>query len=375
MGLRVACVAAFAGLSAGAGSCGASGSSNVNATGKTLSLYASVPVGSPGAADTTAAEKLALQQGGSRIGTFAIRLITLSGTKPSDNARQAISDQSTVAYIGELHPGNSADSMGITNAEDVLQVSPGDTAIELTQSTATVPGAPDTYYEDQKTYGRTFARVVPSGTAEANAQVSLMSSLGVKRLYVSSDGSTYGAAIALAVRQAAAKHGVTVVPAPAGADGAFYGAGSGAAAGRRFDALSASDPAIKLFAPSGAAAGLSTSARTVYVTSPGFVTRSLPPLGHTFVSQFRAAYGHAPAAGAIFAYEAVKAVLDVLREAGSSANQRATVVRDFFGIRNRSSPLGTYSIDSGGDISVAPFIVSRLHAGKLVPLRSIPAQG
>ncbi len=68
----------------------------------------------------------------------------------SDNARSAIEDSSAIAYIGEPEPGLSANSIGITNAQDLLQVSPTDTAPELTRSTPAVKGAPRSYYESTR---------------------------------------------------------------------------------------------------------------------------------------------------------------------------------------------------------------------------------
>ena len=92
-----------------------------------------------------------------------------------------------------------------------------------------------------------------------------------------------------------------------------------------------------------------------------------------FLSPFHATYGHVPAPGAIFGYEAMSAILSVLREAGSQANNRKTVVRDFFAIKNRPSVVGTYSINSQGDTSISPFIVSRLVSGTLVPYKFVQA--
>ena len=46
-------------------------------------------------------------------------------------ARLAIIDSSTIAYLGEIAPGAPTQTVGITNALDVLQVSPTDNALEL----------------------------------------------------------------------------------------------------------------------------------------------------------------------------------------------------------------------------------------------------
>ena len=82
-----------------------------------------------------------------------------------------LEDKSAIAYLGELVPHSSFASLGITNALDMLQVTPTDTALELTQATPAVSGAPDIYYQSRSTYGQTFARVVPTSGREAKAQV------------------------------------------------------------------------------------------------------------------------------------------------------------------------------------------------------------
>jgi hypothetical protein len=156
------CALAFAGVTGGVSSCGsAGGTSSVTASGTTLTIYSSAPSGDQASADLLDAQLLAFhdfQSAGGKVGKFTIKFARVGSTKVSDNARAAIENTGTIAYIGELAPGASADSMGITNSQDVLQVSPSDTAIELTQATSAVPGAPNSYYESEKTYGHTFAR-------------------------------------------------------------------------------------------------------------------------------------------------------------------------------------------------------------------------
>jgi hypothetical protein len=51
------------------------------------------------------------------------------------------------------------------------------------------------------------------------------------------------------------------------------------------------------------------------------------------------------------------------------------VVSDFFALRNQQSPLGTYTIDPSGNISLpTPTIVfSRIRGGQFVPFKSAPA--
>jgi ABC-type branched-subunit amino acid transport system substrate-binding protein len=374
----ILCVCAFAALTAGVGSCAGSASSTVSVSGKALTIYASQPAGLAGSQDIIKAESLAFRQNGGRIGQFTVQLRTLTSAKVSDSARTAIEDPNTIAYIGELQPGASADSLGITNAQDILQVSPTDTAVELTQGSSAVPGAPGDYYEAQKTYGRTFARVVPTSAQEAQAQVQEMTSLHVKTLYMTGDGSAYAAALQAALRRAAGQAGITVSGSPGGADGAFYAGSSGSAASRALASIVRSNPKVKLFAPSALAWSLGAQARPVYVSTPGYLPSKLPAAAKQFVSAFKATYGHPPVAEAIFGYAAVQAVLAVVRQAGSAANDRSTVVRDFFKFRTSSSALGAYSIDpKTGDVSLpaAPFVFNRLQDGDLVPFKFVAVQG
>src|SRR6185312_10237813 len=125
------------------------------------------------------------------------------------------------------------------------------------------------------TYHETFARVVPTSGQEAKAIAAEMHSLGLTKLYVADDGTPYGATIANEVRTAAAKQGLSVASAAAGADAVFYGGNTAEPATRALDQASASGGA-KLFAPSalyddGFAAGLSAAAqKNLYVSAPGF---------------------------------------------------------------------------------------------------------
>jgi branched-chain amino acid transport system substrate-binding protein len=372
---RAACACAL--VAAGIAGCSAAGTATVTVSGKTLTIYLSAaPTDVPHvAADVLAAEELALQQNGSSVSGYTLRTVTLRGDEISDQARTAIQNKSAIAYLGEIVPGSSYASLGITNAVDLLQVSPTDTAVELTQATAAVPGAPDSYYEALSSYGRTFARVVPTSRVEAAAQVHEMQALGVSRLYVADDGGAYGSAIALAVKQDA-QGKITLTGSESGADGVFYGSNSVAGAARFFDSVAASNPATKLFGPSALndpsfVAALSPTTRNVYISAPGFLPRNLTAAGRTFVSSFTSAYGHAPGPEAIFGYEAMSAVLSVLKEAGSAANNRSTVVKDFFSLNNRQSVLGTYSIDANGDTSLTAFVFSRLSHGRLVPFAQV----
>jgi hypothetical protein len=368
-------------VAAGVAGCTAAGTSAPALNGKTLTIYMSAPASlasDPEAQDVVDAEKLAFQQLQGQVTAFKVQLRVLTNNKISDNARQAIGDTgSAIAYLGEVLPGTSADSIGITNAQGLLQVSPTDTFAALTQKTPAVANSPTRYYESLSTYNRTFARVVPTTVLEAKALVTQMHSAGVRSLDVTGDASDYGLTIARSIRNAASAAGITVSGSASGADAVFFAGDSTRKAATAFDAAVAANPKVKLYGPSALdddafVAGLSPAAqRNLYVSAPGLLPKQLAASGASFVSSFKTAYGHAPAAEAVFGYEAVSALMAVLHEAGTSVNNRTTIVKDFLAITNRSSPLGTYSINKNGDTSIAPFVIERVNASKLVPFKQI----
>jgi branched-chain amino acid transport system substrate-binding protein len=379
---RTLVVSACAVIAAGVGGCTAAGSNTPTLTGSSLTVYVSDPsslASDPQAQDVVDAERLAFQQQRSEVTAYHLALVVVSHEKISDNARQAIGDTGhAIAYVGEVLPGDSADSIGITNAEQLLQVSATDTAAELTQKTPAVSGAPQKYYESLSANGRTFARVVPTTVLEAKALITEMQSLGVKSLYVTGDGSEYGRTLADAVRTAASP-AISVAASQGTADAVLFAGSSQTEAAQALNTAVSSNPKVKLFAPSAlnddAFVGrLSPAAqKALSVSSPGLLPEQLATAAPSFASGFKTSYGHAPSVEAIFGYEVMSALLHVLQSKGASANDRSKVVKGFFGIRNRSSPLGTYSINQDGDTSIAPFVIERVKAAKLVPVKAVSA--
>ncbi|HYZ80973.1 MAG TPA: hypothetical protein VE571_06875, partial [Solirubrobacteraceae bacterium] len=145
--------------------CATQTKSAVTVSGKTLTIYLSQPphaTESQTATDVLEAEQLAFKQAGTTLGPFTLRYHDpLHGAELSDNARTAVQDKSAIAYLGEIEPGTSQETVPITNELGLLQVSPTDTAVYLTQATPAVSGSPGTFYPSSSTYGKTFARVVP----------------------------------------------------------------------------------------------------------------------------------------------------------------------------------------------------------------------
>jgi ABC-type branched-subunit amino acid transport system substrate-binding protein len=371
------CAAAAAILLAGCGAASSSGSSAATVSGKTLDIVASLPPGSTGgqvATDVLNAERLAFSQSGGTAGQFQLRLVLAHGAEVSDDARRAVSDTKAIAYLGEIAPGTSGVSVQITNELGMLQVSPTDTAAFLTRSTPGAPGSPNHYYPARSSYGLTFGRVVPTTIAEASAVLARMKADNLTSVEVEHDTSTYGVSVADEVSAAARKAGLTVTSSGAGGSGAkalFYAGLPGTAASHALDA--AAGGGAKLFAPSALyndafVKGLSAAAQqALTVSSPGVASGSLDSVGQSFVSSFAQHYGHQPAPQAIFGYEAMRAVIAALKNAGIHADQRSTVVTDFRDLTRTAaeSALGAYHLHSG-DTSIDSFVFAKVSGGALV---------
>ena len=377
MPLLTGCVAAIALLVAGCGGSAGTNNEAVTVAGATLSIYASQPphgAGGQAAGDVVDAEHLAFDASDQKVGPYRLAFHVIDDDEVSADARQAVSDKTSIAYLGEVVPGTSGVSVQITNELGLLQVSPTDTAAYLTRAVPQVKSSPGHFYPAHSDFHATFARVVPTTLEEATALVARMRQVDVKTLDVGDDGSEYGVSVAAEVRSAAAGAGITVSSSPSGSDGVFYGGEPGAAATRALDAAAAAAPQAKLFAPSALyddtfVAGLSSAAqKALTVSSPGFLPADLDAAGRQFQRTFQSTYHHAPAPEAIFGYEAMRAVLATLTEAQSHVAVRQIVVRDFRDLTRSpgDSALGAYTIN-GGDTNIHPFVFADVAGGKLVP--------
>src|SRR5919108_477820 len=112
-------------------------------------------------------------------------------SQTADDARKAVSDPTTIAYMGEFNSGASAISIPILNKAGILQVSPANTAVGLTKKEpGATAGEPTKYYP---TGTRTYGRVVPRDKIQGAAMAIAMKDAGCKKAYVLNDKEVYGA--------------------------------------------------------------------------------------------------------------------------------------------------------------------------------------
>jgi branched-chain amino acid transport system substrate-binding protein len=394
-------VSALGACGGGGSSSSSTGSSSAGGGTKSVTVYTSLPFDATDrqqTEDVVKGEKLALSQVNSTVGPCKITFKQLDDStaqagqwdpgQTSANARKASQDKSAIAYLGEFNSGASAISIPITNEANLMQISPSNTALELTKDPGpSGKGAPGKYYPSGK---RTYARVVAADHIQGAAQGEWMKELGVKKLYEANDKQVYGAGVAKTTGDAAKLNGIQVVgndgidiKAPnyralaqkiksSGADAFFFGGITASNGVQLYKDVWAANPGIKLFGPDGVAESSFTSKlpadaqKNTYITVGTIDPKDYPPEGQKFFADFKKAYGTAtPEPYAIYGYEAMSLLLDSMKRAGANCADRQAVIDQVYKTKNKKSVLGTYSIDKDGDVTTNHFGRFFVKDGKL----------
>jgi len=378
-----------------------------------VNVYSSLPHHGFNRGQTTAIERgarMALADAGGGAGGQPINYVALddSTVRNSDtaddaktlaNAQRVAGDPDAIAYLGELLSGRTAVSLPVLNRAGILQVSPANEYIGLTVGGwGTEPGEPGRYYPTGR---RTYGRVVPNDVVQGAALATLMKDSGCRSAFLVSDGSTYGTGIVYRARAAARRLGLRVSGIAISGVGrravlrlagrvhgpcVLFGGVTGSDAVNIFRVLGASQSRARFFAGDGVleeaftnprAGGIPASvARRTRLTTATLYWNGLPPSGRALFTRFRAAFG-LPASDpyAAYGYEAMSVVLDAIRRSAPAGSTRQAVIDAFFATRDRSSVIGTYSIDAQGDTTLRDYGVYRIAAGLARFDRKIVARG
>lgn len=319
-----------------------------------VTVYVSVPLqgvrGVEGRAIADGA-RLALEQAGGRAGKLEVRAVYLDDTgrtpkwspvATAANARRAAEDSSAIGYIGELDSGATRISLPITNQAGMIQISPGSTAIDLTGETSAASA--ETY---RPSGDRNFARIVADDEAQARAAAALAARLGLGTIAVVREQSSFGAVLAEEFIRSAREEGIGAASVALGELAAALRSAS-----LGFDGIYYGGAAADDFAAVARAAGASGLVLIASDAVPGYGRRVCPQLhaplyvtsayaqpGSRFEAQPAAAYG----------YEAMSLLLDAIRRGGAD---RGAVIDEVLATEDRSSPIGSYSIDGRGDTTL-----------------------
>jgi branched-chain amino acid transport system substrate-binding protein len=375
---------------------GSSGGTGIS--GNSLTIYSSLPLQGTSKGQSEAVisgEKLALKQAGGKVGKYTIKYVSLDdstaqnpGTadeaQTGQNARKAVTDKTTIFYLGEFNSGGTKVSLPILNKANIPQISPSNTYVGLTtDKPGSEPGEPQKYYPAQK---RTYARVVPADDIQAAALVTTMKEDGCKSVHIFNDKTTYGAGLARNIELAAESQGLKLE----GDDGTdrnapnyrsqaakvkadcFVGSGvTGENYVQVFKDVAAANPTVKLYGPDGVAEEAFTNpAKGGIPADVGARTKiTVATLGleefkkrnnaeaEKFFADYKKEYGTAqPDPYAIYGYETMALALASLKAVGDKANDREAVRAQLLeNTKDRSSALGVYSIDENGDTTLTDY--------------------
>jgi branched-chain amino acid transport system substrate-binding protein len=373
--------------------------------GHVLTLYTSLPSQGPTAevADAVAAgERQALADAGDRAGTYRVRLVRLSSSKPgkgawdpgqvSENATRAANDPRAIAYLGELDLGASAVSVPVTNKAGLLQVSPGDGLTSLTQRPpGRAAAGPERYYPTGR---RTFLGLVPSDVVQANLIVARLKSLDLGRPALVVGGGVYARELAgdVAARARAAEIApiasedlddddpkspseVSKKLADKDPDAVVLALARAATTPALLVALGRSLPKAQLLTGSGVLVGQPLSVPGD--AAPRFPLEAVAPRApggaaarRTLRRIVRAQRLSPARPEALWGYEAVRVVLHAVRaaEQGGGPARRAEVIGQALSPRLvRRSPIGSYEVRASGSVKGLPMALYQLDGERFEP--------
>ena len=317
------------------------------------------------------------------------------------NAIAFAAKRSVIGVLGGFNSGCAAVQIGVlaqARAGPLAMISPAATAVGLTRAgPGAAPGEPRKYYSHG---ARSFVRVVVADDLQGAANAVLAKRLGVTRLYLLHDGSTYGYGMASNVRHAARKLGITAggfeqwdpqagtYTAIArriqrtGADAVFLGGSVIDANGSSMvrDLRSVLGRRVRILTPDGFtpiaefARLAGSAAEGVTVSFPATPPQRLLDEGQRFVTDFGKAIGRPVEVYSVAAAQAAEVLLGAIAKSDGS---RASVTKQLFKTKVSNGILGSFSIDRNGDTTAGAVTIYRVVGGSprligvITPSRSL----
>jgi branched-chain amino acid transport system substrate-binding protein len=402
-------VAGACALAFGAASCGSSSSSSgggKEVSGSKLTVYSSLPLQGASGPQSQAivnGAKLAIQAVNGKVGKYTVTYTSLDDStaaagKADDattgqNARKAVSDPTTIAYLGEYNSGATKISLPILNQAGIAQVSPSNTYVGLTTNKpGSEPGEPDKYYPSGK---RTYARVVPTDIIQGAALATAAKNDGCKSIEIWNSKTTYATGLARNLQSAAPKAGLKVEgnvgidpkapnyrsQAAAIKSDCFVFTGEIESNGvQAVKDVGTAHPNIKLYGGDGVVLNAFADPKTglpanVGARFKGTIATLDPccpnnPAARQFIAKYQSTYKNGkPDPYAIYGYESMALILDSIKrdaDANGGKVSREGVYKQLLATKNRQSVLGTYSIDANGDTTLTDYGLYKIVKGKLV---------
>lgn len=367
----------------------------------TINLYSSWPL--TGATEQlgngmVSAVKFALEIYGNAAGGFALKYSALDdgiaanngswdGPTEAANATKVVNDEDAMVYIATYNSGAAEASIPITNEAGMAQISPGNTAVQLTKENPANPkGYPDVLYPSGK---RTYMRVVPADDLQGSASANwAFNKLGAKSAYVLHDNQTYGKGVASVFESEYKKLGGDVLGfEPYNPNSPEYQA--------LMTKIAAKNPALlyvgaisdlnvakviqdmrSIMSPDDVAFmgpdGLNNSAfieaagdaaEGAYITFAGLPANALTGKGKAFTEEMTKRLGSVPDAYSIYAFEAAVVVIQAIDVAG--VKDRAKILDTMFHTKDFRGLIGTWSFTETGDTNSTTVSLNQVKDGTI----------
>lgn len=290
----------------------------------------------------------------------------------ADAARQAAADPAVFAVIGHLTSGCSLTASRVYAEAGLAMITPSATAPEVTQQQELPEWAGP----------RVVFRLPPSDAIQGGYAAQFARQLGLSRVFVVDDHTTYGQSLAsefergfqarggkIAGRESVARGQTDFAPlvgrvAAASADGLFYG-GVYAEAGELLRQARADGLKAAFFSGDGAKtddifriAGAASDG--AYFTVSGVPVEDLPSASD-FVARYKARYdGQAPRTYDDYGYVAAELALEAFRKAGPSRAKVLEALR----ATDADTMLGVVRFDGKGDTLKSTITMTRANFGE-----------
>ncbi|HVL23548.1 MAG TPA: branched-chain amino acid ABC transporter substrate-binding protein [Thermomicrobiales bacterium] len=364
-----------------------------------IKLYSSWPMSGASeqiGGDSAEAVKFAVEIWGNAAGGFAITYEALDdglaanngawdAAKEAENASRVVNDENAVAYIATYNSGAAEAAIPITNEAGLAQISPANTAVQLTkENPANPPGYPDVLYPSGK---RNYMRVVPADDLQGAAGANFaFNTLGAKKAYVIHDQQTYGRGLAEVFQTTFKELGGEVAGfegfdanapeyqalmtkiANAAPDLLYLGAIVNLNASKLLQDMRniMSPDDVAFMGPDGLVNqafidGAGDAAEGALITFAGLPANQLQGVGKTWYEQFKARLGHEPDAYALYSFEAAVVALQAIDAVGEK--DRAKILDAMMATKEFRGLIGTWSFTETGDTDSTTVSVNNVKDG------------
>jgi branched-chain amino acid transport system substrate-binding protein len=307
------------------------------------------------------------------------------------NARYAAGRADVLAYIGTLDTDAAPYSIPITNAADLLMISPCNTYPGLTKPFE--PGEPDKHYPTGR---RNYLRTALSDDLQGMFAAQWAAELGAQRVFVLHDTEPCGRGVALPFADACRQLGVELVEPPvgiepkqseyealaraiadSGAELVFYGGIIQNGAGPLWRDVRTAAPEITMMGPDtlfehAFIRDAGAHAEGTLITFGGVPPALLEGKGRAFYDRYVERFEREPECYASSAYDAVGVILQAIERVGRA--DRAAITEAAFATRDFDGVLGRWSFDSNGDVDLRRGTRLTIRSGMFEPLAVLPIE-